>query len=377
MNVSTARGVPPILTKILVLGTLFVVLAGAAVTSTESGMADESWPTFEERWYPSVPDMIEDKGKFFEHGHRTVAGSVVIFTWVVAILLTRSAPGRSKRLLLGGTLAVVAGGVTYIGLGLASDQLTPMRAPIMAIATIACFFVFAIHLVCVTAGVVRVGWGAAAMGLLPALLGGLTVLYNTPPELSAVHVGLAMLFLAFNTSLAVVTGRSWEARLSVSLSEALTGDLRWLVRGSVLLAIVVYTQIILGAVLRHADRGIVLHVIWAFVVLTAVCIVTSRIFGRHGSISELLRPSVLLMVILLAQFFFGVVTYVTRPEGIDDPGSDLHQVIATLHQVVGAIMWMTSIVLALRLFRFQSRSEAQPSVLNTALVVDAAEEGAA
>ena len=373
MNVSTVPRVPLILTKLLALATLLVVLAGAAVTSTESGMADKSWPTFVDRWYPSPTEMFEDKGKFFEHGHRTIAGLVVLFTWGIAILLTRSAPGGgSGRLLMGATLAAAVGLATYALIGLMSGQLIPVRAPVVAIATIACGLVLALHLAYRTSGTARVGWCAAGMGLLPALLGGLTVLYNTPPELSAVHVGFAMLFLGFNTSLAVVTGTRWNAAMNEGVPEVLATDLRWLFSGSVILTVAIFIQIILGAVLRHADRGIVLHVMWAFVVLTVVCGVTSRVFARHGTIADLLRPSVLLMAILFAQFFFGVVTYITRPNTIDEPGSDLHQMIATLHQVAGAVMWMAAIVLALRLARFRSRFGAKTTVDGAVSVVNAA-----
>jgi cytochrome c oxidase assembly protein subunit 15 len=302
----------PRLTKALAVGTLFLVLLGANVTSTESGMADEHWPTFEGKILPSWRAMAEDSGKLYEHTHRIFAGCVILFTWALAITLKFSR--RETR-----------------------------------------------------AWVRRLAWGSALVILLPALLGGLTVLYNTPPELSVLHVGLAMLVLGLNTALAVATGRQWPPAGSPApasqderpepIGPEETG---WLLRGALFCLGSVYLQILLGAILRHAAYGEMLHIMWAFMVFTIVMVVVSRVFGQHAKRRALFRPCVLLMFLLVAQFFLGLIAYVTKPEGVDAVGSDLHQIIATLHQVLGALMLMASVVFLLRVLRLRYL-EARPS----------------
>ncbi len=167
----------PRLTKLLAVGTLFLVLLGANVTSTESGMADEHWPTFEGNVLPSWTAMAEDAGKLYEHTHRIFAGCIILFTWALAITLRL----RESR-----------------------------------------------------PWVRRLAWSSAFVILLPALLGGLTVLFNTPPELSVLHVGLAMLVVGLNTSLAVVTGRQWRSVKSPpgEAEPAGSEETRWLLGGA-------------------------------------------------------------------------------------------------------------------------------------------------
>ena len=288
----------PRLTKLLAVGTLFLVLLGANVTSTESGMADEHWPTFEGNVLPSWTAMAKDTGKLYEHTHRIFAGCIILFTWALAVFLSSRETRRWVR---------------------------------------------------------RLAWSSAFVILLPALLGGLTVLFNTPPELSVLHVSLAMLVLGLNTSLAVATGRQWRSVKSPAGEAEPAGseETTWLLRGALCCLASVYLQILLGAVLRHAAYGEMLHIMWAFMVFTIVMVVASRVFGQHSKRSTLFRPSVLLAFILVAQFFLGLIAFVTRPEGVDTVGSDLHQIIATLHQVMGALMLMVSVVFLLRVLRLR------------------------
>ena len=293
------RRVPSLLTKVLAIGTLLVVVAGSIVTSTESGMADEHWPSFDGELLPSLEAMKSDRGKLFEHGHRVMAGSIVILTWVVAVVLMRREGRRWVR---------------------------------------------------------RLAWTAAVVGLLPALLGGLTVLYETPPELSVVHVTLAMLFLSLNTAIAVVTGGRWAGGPGVAETTATVSDedRSWMRRMAVVVGTSVYLQIILGAVVRHAYAGVMIHILWAFVVFTIVFLLVARVFARHSKLTELLRPSVVLVVTVLVQFFLGLTAYVTRPKGVNDAGTDLHQVVATFHQFVGAVMLVACIALILHAFRLKA-----------------------
>ncbi|MCH2375537.1 MAG: COX15/CtaA family protein [Planctomycetes bacterium] len=292
-----AARVPPLLTKVLAIGTLLVIVAGSIVTSTESGMADEHWPSFDGQLVPSWQAMRDDRGKLFEHGHRIMAGSIVVFTWAVAVFLAC----RETRL-----------------------------------------------------WVRRMAWGAAVVGLLPALLGGLTVLYETPPELSVVHVSLAMLFLSLNTATAVVTGSRWASPTVESEPVPVSNeDGRWVRRMAVVVASSVYLQIILGAVVRHAYVGVMIHILWAFVVFTLVFLLVARVFSRFSKLPQLLRPGVVLVVTVLFQFFLGLTAYVTRPKGVNDAGSDLHQVVATTHQFVGALMLVACIILLLHAFRLK------------------------
>src|SRR6266550_9220025 len=116
-------------TKLVAASTLFLIFAGAMVTSTGSGLAVPDWPLS----YGKVfPPMIG--GIFYEHGHRMIAATVGFLTVVQAIWLQRRERKRFVRAL---------------------------------------------------------GWCAVGTVIAQGLLGGLTVLLLLPPAVSIAHASLA------------------------------------------------------------------------------------------------------------------------------------------------------------------------------------------
>ena len=119
--------------RLLVGSTVFLLFAGALVTTTGSGLAVPDWPLSFGTWFPRMTG-----GVFYEHGHRMVASAVGLFTLVVAVWSSLSQQPRSVR---------------------------------------------------------RLAWLALALVILQGLLGGLTVLLRLPPMVSVAHGTLAQLFL--------------------------------------------------------------------------------------------------------------------------------------------------------------------------------------
>lgn len=96
------------------------------------------------------------------------------------------------------------------------------------------------------------GWTLAGIGLLlvQAVLGGITVIYLLPDAVSTSHLGLAFIFLALATVLWAVTSPLWARGLGPSEIS------RSRVRGWALLAaLLVHTQSLVGAAVRHTDAG--------------------------------------------------------------------------------------------------------------------------
>src|SRR5512144_838151 len=69
------------------VATLFLIVAGGLVTSTESGLSVPDWPLSYGRL---MPPMVG--GVFYEHGHRMVATTVGILTIILAVWLSRREP---------------------------------------------------------------------------------------------------------------------------------------------------------------------------------------------------------------------------------------------------------------------------------------------
>src|SRR5207248_7590314 len=140
-------GVTPVwlrrFTKIVAGSTLFLIFAGAMVTSTGSGLAVPDWPL---SYGMVMPPMVG--GIFYEHGHRMIAATVGFLTVLQAIWLQLREPKRRARIL---------------------------------------------------------GWCSVGAVIAQGLLGGLTVIFLLPPAISIAHAGLAEIFFCLNASIAFFT----------------------------------------------------------------------------------------------------------------------------------------------------------------------------
>jgi cytochrome c oxidase assembly protein subunit 15 len=134
---------------LLAVCTLFLVVAGASVTSKEAGLSVPDWPL---SYGQVMPQMTG--GVFFEHGHRMVATLVGFLTVILAIWLARVETRKWMK-----TLGFVALGAVIVQGG----------------------------------------------------LGGLTVKLLLPPAVSISHACLAQLFFSTTVAIAVFTSRSWLA----------------------------------------------------------------------------------------------------------------------------------------------------------------------
>src|SRR5438874_9107420 len=163
-------------TKFVAAATLFLIFAGAMVTSTGSGLAVPDWPLSYGRL---MPPMVG--GIFYEHGHRMIAATVGFLTVLQAIWLQLRAPKRRLRIL---------------------------------------------------------GWCSVGAVIAQGVLGGLTVLFLLPKAISIAHAGLAEIFFCLNVSIAFLTSARWSSRPSF------------------VLPLIVYGQILLGALMRHLGAGL-------------------------------------------------------------------------------------------------------------------------
>lgn len=131
----------------LAVCTLFLVVAGASVTSKEAGLSVPDWPL---SYGQVIPEMTG--GVLFETGHRLIAASVGLMTIVLAVWLWRAEPRAWMR---------------------------------------------------------RLGWVAVAAVVAQGLLGGITVLWLQPPWVSTAHACLAQMFFATTAAMALYTSRGW------------------------------------------------------------------------------------------------------------------------------------------------------------------------
>lgn len=259
-----------------------LVAAGGLVTSTDSGLAVPDWPLSYGTLFPPMVGGIR-----YEHSHRLIAALVGLLTLGLTLTLLFNERRRHVR-----WLAI----------------------------------------------------GAFGMVVLQGILGGLTVLWQLPPQISIAHACLGQTFFAVLVLLTGILSPSWLAeRLSHSLEAPKT---LWPM--SVLTVCAVYGQLILGASMRHLGWFPLLllgHILGAVLVFTLVSSTAGAVLKRYPRISVLSRPAGRLGWLLLIQIVLGIFTFVR--------GADV--VSATLHVAVGALLLANTVLLAAGIYKLLIR----------------------
>ena len=287
--------------KLLAVCTVFLILAGSLVTSHDAGLSVPDWPTSYGWNMFTFPPSMWVANIFYEHGHRLIASTVGFLTIVLAVWLWIAESRSWQRWL-----------------------------------------------------------GVAALGAVIAqgLLGGLTVLFFLPPAVSTAHASLAEIFFCLTVAIALFTSPGWKAEPG-AVDDAV------LRRFATMTTVLIYSQILIGATMRHTGAGLAIpdfplmfggivpdhwdpkiavhfaHRVGALVVTLAILTTTASIWSRHRDRRELTRPAVLLLALVAAQVTLGAATILSRR----DPW------INSFHVVCGAMVLTTSLVLTLRSWR--------------------------
>ena len=327
--------------------TFSLILAGSLVTTHHAGLAVPDWPTtYGDNMFTFPPSQWVG-GIRYEHLHRLIGAVAGLLTLILCGWLWMSRHRRRLKWL--GTVALLT--------------------------------------VC-----------------LQGLLGGLTVWYLLPTWLSVAHAGLAEIFFCISVSLAALTSPGWEgtfgeeevgetpsgredppiksAQANACGSSRVEAPSR-LRRLCVVVLLVVYVQILLGALMRHTQsesaitdfplaygglwpatsatalEGIDIDRVWeldlepvtgtqiwihfshrigAVAVAVVVVVLVRRVLSRVGRRKELVKPAMILGGLLVLQFVLGAQT-------IWSAGS---AAVTTAHIGGGALMLATSWMLVLR-----------------------------
>ncbi len=220
---------------------------------------------------------------------------------------------------------------------------------------------------------------AVAVVLVQAALGATTFRNGLPPVLATTHSGLAAIFFAITVSLALLTSRGWKNGYRASRSGGRAGSdsltvgadpaLRRLAITSIIL---VYVQIVLGALMRHlgAARAIpdyplafgrlvpgldalatapiavhFVHRLGALVLTLVLALTVWRIISRHRQRAELVHPALLLVALLAAEIVLGALAVAWAPSAPPAVA------VSTLLVAVGGLILATTVVLGLRVHR--------------------------
>ena len=298
-------------TRAVAVSVFLLLVAGALVTSTGSGLAVPDWPL---SYGKLMPPMVG--GILYEHGHRMIAATVATMVGLQILLLGF---GRADR--------------TTFRLGLAA-------------------------------------FGAI---LAQAVLGGLTVLFLLPPAVSSAHAGLAQVVFALTATIALRTSLYWgclEAgapRVDAALLARAARLAPWAAGAS-------YVQILLGAIVRHTGAGLAIPdwplsfgrlapsgaewaangvlaqfahrtFAWAVVVLVAAAALALR---KLRGVPGLGALSTLWLLLVAAQVALGALSVWTGKA----------VAVTAAHLAVGGLLWICGVLASVLLARLSALSTA-------------------
>ena len=192
--------------------------------------------------------------------------------------------------------------------------------------------------------------GLAAFALLAVVgqgvLGGYRVRYNSP-GLALVHGCTAQAFFALMVAVAVLTGRGWAR------AEKPRTDPEHLRRRASWTLLLIYAQMVAGAVLRHRGEGLVSHAALAVAVWGHVAALAWRVERRRGELPELVPSARAMALGATGQVGLGIVAWLAlRPfDGIPRPVTSPQALVRIGHQGLGALLLAAAVVLTLRAFR--------------------------
>jgi cytochrome c oxidase assembly protein subunit 15 len=296
--------------KFVVASTVLLIAAGGMVTSTDSGLSVPDWPTTYGWNMFTFPFSKWVGGIRYEHSHRLIASTVGFLTIILAIWTWWIEPRRWVR---------------------------------------------------------NLGFLALGAVIVQGILGGITVLLFLPPAVSIGHAGLAQLFFCLTVTLAVVTAPGWRYAVQPAEDPMLR-------KVAVATSALIYTQILIGATMRHNDAGLAIpdfplafghvlpaawnvkvaihfaHRVGALVVTLFILATAGHVFYHHRRRLELSRPAFFLVMLLSMQVTLGAFVV----------WSSMDPVINTAHVVNGALVLGTSVVLTLRSFRSGFERLVQP-----------------
>ena len=285
--------------------TALLIFAGGMVTSTGSGLSVPDWPNTYGWFMFTFPLEKMVGGIWYEHSHRLIASTVGFLILVLAGLLWRFEPRLWVR---------------------------------------------------------RLGYLALGAVIVQGLLGGITVLWYLPEPISIAHASLAQLVFCLVSAIALFTSAGWRLGYVRDGIQVDDGVLR---KVALTTTAVVYLQIVVGATMRHNDAGLAIpdfplafgqlipphwnakiaihfaHRVGALIVSVLILATIGHVFYHHRRRPELVRPSLLLLVLLTVQITLGALTVLTGR----------HYVINSLHVVTGGSVLVTALILTLRAHR--------------------------
>lgn len=278
-----------------VAATFFLLILGGIVSSKGVGMAVPDWPTTFGYNMFTYPLSKMVGGIFYEHSHRLI-GSLVGF------------------LTIGLSIAIIW-----------KDN----RKWLKVLSVVALFAVIA-----------------------QGIMGGMRVV-EISKAFAVAHGAFAHAFFALVVSIAFFLSNFWkDIPTGNNIMEA--SQLR---RFSIITTIMIYSQLVVGAIYRHTGNWFWIHMLLALIVTTTIFLLMDSVNKKVGNITFLRRTSITLSALILLQLFSGLGAYMTKLISPDPlTASAIVVTITLIHVLSGALIFSSSVLLTLGIVKCTKES---------------------
>jgi len=280
------------------LWTILLFVFGALVTSNGAALSVPDWPKSFGTWFPSLKQLIQNPGSFFEHSHRVIAAVLGILLLGEAILIWTMESRRWLRWFA----AIAVGGV-----------------------------------------------------VVQAILGGEVVRKLLQYWLPELHACFGQIMFAAILGMAVFTSKWWVTEQPL-LEDSGPPSIQSI---AVINAVVTFIQVFLGAGFRHQDMPIWPHMAGSLAVLGTTIWLAAALRRRFDASSALTFGRLLLHSVIGTQILLGIAAYWSRVTTADALSPQPVMIwLTVIHTVFGALTFGVSIFVALLCYRTVSRNKA-------------------
>jgi cytochrome c oxidase assembly protein subunit 15 len=290
--------------------TFALVIAGAEVASNDAALSVPDWPL---SWGHLVPTL--EGGIRYEFAHRVAAMLVGLLTVGLALWMQKSQWDKppacpSER-------SSDASQSESLPNGRGSDGTQSEPRPSGSDSSLPA----------------RLAWAAVAVVLAQAALGGIAVRFIIPAWATIAHASLGQLFFAIMVAICV--------RLYTPV------DGRWAVP-TLLAAVALFAQTILGAGVRYGVVAAVVHIVGAIGATILVMWAALSILMQQMDNPKLRRAAMLLLSIAFSQVFLGIAAMTARIVYAGAPQPMPMMVLFTVaHVAVGSLALGAAVALAM------------------------------
>jgi len=278
------------------LWTILLFVFGALVTSNGAALSVPDWPKSFGTWFPSLRQLIQNPGSFFEHTHRVIAGVLGILLLGEAILIWKMESRRWLRWFA----AIAVGGV-----------------------------------------------------VVQAVLGGEVVRKLLQYWLPELHACFGQIMFAAILGMAVFTSKWWITERPL-LEDPGTPSIQNI---AVINAVVTFIQVFFGAGFRHQGLPIWPHLAGSLAVLGTTIWLAAALRRRFDASSELTFGRVLLHSMIGTQILLGGAAYWSRLTTADAATPQPVMIwLTVIHTVFGALTFGASVFVAMLCYRMVSRN---------------------